>query len=271
MEGGKKMFVVKIGGSDKIDYDSFLQDLVQHKNFVLVHGGSDELDRLSNALGHKPKFVESVSGYTSRATDEKTMELFQMAYVGKMNSMIVSKLQKLGVNAVGLSGISGRIFEAKRKDSIKIIENGKKMVLHGDLTGKVEKVNVQLIKMLLEGGYLPVLTPPAISHDNYAVNVDGDRAAAIVAAAMNADELIIMSDVPGVLKDINDKGSLIKKIKFDEIDKVIKEFAKDRMKIKLLGAKEALQNGVKRVIIASASVKNPISEAYAGNATVIEM
>ena len=124
-------------------------------------------------LGRPPKFVTSPSGYTSRFTDRETLEIFEMVYCGKVNKGIVERLQKLGVNAVGLSGLDGRIFEGKHKDKVRSVENGKTKVLRGDHTGTVEKVNTALLELLLENHYLPVLTPPGSSFQGIAVNVDG--------------------------------------------------------------------------------------------------
>ena len=112
--------------------------------------------------------VTSVSGYESRYTDRETLEIFEMVYCGKINKGIVEKMQKRGINAVGLSGVDGRIWEGIRKSAITIIEDGKRKVLRGDHTGRVERVNLDLIQLLLEHGYTPVLSPPAISYQGEA-------------------------------------------------------------------------------------------------------
>lgn len=262
------MIVVKIGGGREINYDEILRDLASRRDVVLVHGGNYETTLLSEKLGKPPRMVTSVSGHESRYTDRETLEIFEMVYCGKINKMIVEKLQKLGVNAVGLSGIDGRLFEGRRKESVKIIENGKRKILHGDYTGKLEKVNAVLLKLLMENGYMPVLTPPAISYENDAINVDGDRVAALVAVSLKADALIILSNVPGLLKDVNDEGSIICKIDKNHIQ-AYADYAKGRMKRKFLGAEEALASGVGKVIIADGRVRNPVTCALAGNGTVI--
>ena len=263
------MIVVKIGGGKGINVDNVLEDIVNYKDYVLVHGGSDELNRISEKLGNPPKFVKSVSGYTSRYTNRETLGIFEMIYSGKINKEIVEKLQSLGVNAIGLSGLDGRLLEGKRKSTIKIIENEKKKVLRDDYTGKVEKVNLTLLKMLLKNGYVPVVAPLAISYEHEAINVDGDRAASAIAVALKAETLIILSNVPGLLKDVNDSNSLIKEIPKESIDEFM-QYAKKRMKKKVLGAKEAIDSGIKKVIFGSANVENPIENALKGNGTVIE-
>ena len=266
----KTMFVVKVGGSEGINYETFLADLVQHENYVMVHGGSNELNAISEKLGKPPVFVTSVSGYSSRYTDRETMDIFNMIYAGKMNKMLVEKLQRLGVNAIGLSGIDGRLLEGKKKQSLKVIEDGKKMVLRGDLSGIIKNVNTDLLHLLLANRYVPVLTPPAISFQSEAINVDGDRCAGQIAAAMKAETLLILSNVPGLLRDVDDESSLINSIKADEIDDHIKTYAKGRMKKKLLGAKEALEGGVKTVMLGDARSKSPISTSFNGQGTLIQ-
>jgi len=153
--------------------------------------------------------VKSASGYSSRRTDRRTIEIFEMVYCGQMNKGWVEKLQQRGVNALGLSGMDGRLWQGKRKDALKIIdEKGRKLVLRDDYTGRVDLVNTQLLRSLLVAGYVPVLTPPAISYTGEAINVDGDRAAAATAVALEAEALVILSNVPGLLENYPDEDSL---------------------------------------------------------------
>ena len=263
------MLVVKIGGSDAIDYEAFLKDLANYEDWILLHGGSHELDRISEELGHPPRFVESVSGYTSRYTDEKTIDLINMIYPGKMNKYIVEELQKLGVNAFGFSGLDGRVLECKRKSSLKIKKDGKKVILRGEHSGIIKQVNREPIELLLEAGYSPVLTIPAVTFDGTAVNVDGDRAAAEIASAFAADKLLLLSDVPGLMKDIEDETSLIERIDQEEINHYSTEYAKGRMKKKLMGAGEAIESGVSSVILGDGTRNDPITHALDGGGTWI--
>ena len=266
------MIVVKVGGSEGIDLDAVCQDLADlHKagqSIILVHGGSHETNVVAEKLGHPPVFVTSASGYVSRYTDRETLAIFEMVYCGKINKSIVERLQKLGVNALGLSGLDGRLLEGKRKATLKIIENGRKRVLHDDYTGKVERANVSLLHLLMGAGYLPVITPPAISEEGEAINVDGDRAAAVLAAALNADQLVILSNVPGLLRNFPDESSLIPLIERNRVEDFM-EFAEGRMKKKVMGAVEAIAEGVKQVIFADARVAQPIQKALAGQGTMI--
>jgi acetylglutamate/LysW-gamma-L-alpha-aminoadipate kinase len=262
------MIVVKVGGSKGIDYDLVLQDLIKYHDVVLVHGGSDELNTISAKLGKPPETITSASGYVSRRTDTETLDIFKMVYCGKMNKMIVEKLQRLNVNAIGLSGIDGRLLMGKRKDII-AVENGQRRIIRDDYTGKVEAVNTDLLRLLLQHGYLPVVTPPALSYDNEAINVDGDRAAALIASQLHADTLIILSNTPGLLRDEHDESSLVSIVTRESFDQAM-SFAKDRMKKKVLGAFEALNAGVTRVVFADARKPEPITNALQGHGTVIQ-
>ena len=264
------MFVVKLGGAQGIDVDAVLKDLAATTEpWVLVHGGNQELNEVSRKLGHEPRFVTSPSGYTSRVTDPETVRMIQMVYRGRINNEIVRKLQQQGVDAVGLSGVDGRIWSADRKEAIRVVEGGRKFLLRDDFTGKVVGINTKLLRLLVDNGYRPVLTLAAITQQGEAENVDGDRAAAAVAAALQADELLILSNVPGLLRDVNDPTSVIPRISKDSFGNA-QDAALDRMKKKLLGAQEALEGGVRRVVLANANRATPIQDARAGIGTVIE-
>jgi [amino group carrier protein]-L-2-aminoadipate 6-kinase len=153
--------VVKLGGGANLDVDAVLRDLAAlQRPWVLVHGGNAELNEVSTKLGHQPRFVTSPSGYTSRVTDLETIRLIQMVYRGRINSDFVLRLQAQGCNAVGLSGIDGRLWQAERKEAIRVVENGRKFLLRDDYTGKVVSVNTDLLRLLLDNGYRPVLTLP---------------------------------------------------------------------------------------------------------------
>ncbi len=266
------MIVVKVGGGEGIDLDAVCSDaadvLKTGQKLIIVHGGSHETNLLSARLGKPPRFVRSSSGMESRYTDRETLDIFTMVYAGKINKYIVARLQCLGVNALGLSGIDGGLFKGPRKPFVKIVEGDKVKVLRDDFTGRVEQVNVGLIRLLIAAGYTLVLTPPALSYEGEAINVDGDRAAAALAASLKAERLVILSNVPGLLKDVHDELTLISHVPRDEIDRYA-EYAQGRMKKKLLGAREALGGGVSQVVIAYGRTLRPISQALEGKGTVI--
>lgn len=266
------MIVVKIGGSRGINMDSVCADVAALEKVrvqvVLMHGAGNEANELGEKLGQPARHVTSPQGYTSRYTDRATLEIFVMAACGKINTFLVEALQKLGFNAIGLSGVDGRLLEGSRKEAIRIVENGKQRILRDDYTGKVEKVNADLLRSLLANGYVPVIAPLAISHAGDAINIDGDRAAAMVAGALGADQLIILTNVPGLLQKYPDESSLIEHIDRNRVEASI-DFAEGRMKKKVLGASEALDLGVRQVIFADGRIEHPIHRALEGKGTVI--
>ncbi len=268
------MIVVKVGGGEGVDVEAVCADVAEvvalGGRVVLVHGGSHETNVISAKLGHPPRFVTSVSGHSSRYTDRETLEIFTMVAGGRINKMLVERLQRLGVNAVGLCGLDGRLLEGKRKATLRIVENGKRKVLRGEYSGKIERVNARLLQMLLDAGYTPVVAPLAISYEGQGLNVDGDRAAAAIGAALKADKVVILSNVPGLLRDVSDEASLVSHIPVEEAEGFLDRYAKGRMKRKILGAVEALRDGVGQVIIADGRVAQPLRQALAGQGTTMD-
>lgn len=264
--------VVKVGGGTDIDLDAVATDVAERwgegNPLVLVHGGAGTLNDVATRLGHPPEFLTSPSGHVSRRTDRRTLEIFQMVYCGQVNKGIVERLQRHGVNAVGLSGLDGRVWEGPRKPTVRAIRNGKQIVVRDDYTGKVERINTSLLRALLDAGHLPVLTPPAASYDGEAINVDGDRAAAQTAIALGAETLVILSSVPGLLERFPDETTLIRRIPAVDVERFV-GVAEDRMKKKVLGAREALAGGVRRVIFADGRRLHPLRHALSGEGTVI--
>ncbi|MBC7097985.1 [LysW]-aminoadipate kinase [Candidatus Bipolaricaulota bacterium] len=268
------MLVVKVGGSGGVDLERVCRDvarlLKRGTKLVLVHGGSREMDEISQRLGCPPRFVTTPSGFKSRYTDRGTLEIFVMVMAGRVNKLLVERLQAHGVNALGLSGLDGGLVRGRRKGTIIALENGKKRVLRGDYGGTAKEVNTPLLRLLLAEGYTPVVAPLAIGEESEPLNVDGDRVAAALAGALEAEALIILSNVPGLLKDPADEDSLIPKVPRAEARRYLERYAQGRMKKKLLSAIEALKGGVRRVVLADGRTETPISRALEGQGTLIE-
>lgn len=266
------MIVIKVGGASGVNLEAVCSDVAellgQGEQVIIAHGGSSETNAISEQLGHPPRFVTATSGYTSRYTDRQTLEIFAMVTSGKINTLIVENLHKHGVNAFGLSGIDGRLMVARRKDAIRIVENGKQRMLRDDFTGKIEQINASLLESLLSMGFTPVIAPLALSYDGDAVNVDADRAAAMIAGAVHAEVLIILTNVQGLMRNFPDTDSLIHHLSKNEVDLALK-YAEGRMKKKVLGASEALSAGVPKVIIADGRISQPVIQALEGRGTVI--
>lgn len=268
-----EVLVVKLGGTEGVDFSAVCRDVAQlilgGRKVVLVHGGSAEANALGTLVGYPPRFITSPSGYNSRYTDRKTLEIFTMAVNGKINTLLVEQLQASGVNAFGLSGLDGRLMVADRKEAVQSVENGRRRVIRDDYTGKITLVNTSLLETLLAGGYLPVIAPLAVSQSGEALNVDADRAAAMVAAALGAHTLVLLTAVPGLMKYFPDESTLLNSLTRRELQSAL-GYAQGRMKKKVLGAQEALEGGVKRVIIADGRLSQPLTSALVGRGTVIQ-
>lgn len=267
------MLVVKLGGGTGMDIPACVADIAslwrEGRRMVILHGGADETSELGERLGHPPRFVESASGMRSRYTDRPTLEMLAMACAGRRNVTLVEALQQAGVNAVGLAGVDGAVLRGPRKEAITVVEDGRRRVIRDDLSGKVTEVNTHLLHLLLAGGYLPVLCPPALSTEGQAINIDGDRAAAAVAGALGAETLILLTDVPGLLRDPANPATLIGALSANEVDEAM-SLATGGMRKKLLGAREAITLGVRRVALGLGRGANPLRQALAGGGTRIE-
>jgi len=265
------MITIKIGGSvvDNLHPTTIsdIKKIVEQEGVVLVHGGGKEVTKVSKELGKEPKFVVSPGGIKSRYTDKETAEIFTMVMSGKINKTIVCMLQKNGINAIGLSGIDGKIIQAERKKKLLIInEKGRKQAIDGGYTGKITNVNASLLKLLLEQGYTPVISPIAISEEFDFLNVDGDRAAAYVAGKIQSDKVLFLTNVDGLLMD----EKLVNSLTLDEAKAIIPKVGFG-MEKKILADTEALDMGVKEALIANGQRENPISAAIAHDkCTVIQ-
>lgn len=271
----RSLMVVKIGGAAGITMEALCREIAERwhmgERIVLVHGGSDATNVLAEQLGHPPRMVVSPSGHHSRYTDRRTLEIFAMATAG-INRALVERLQALGVPAWGLSGVDGRVLRARRKAAIRVVEEGRVRVLRDDWTGTVEHADGDLLGALLDGrlgrAYLPVLAPLAAGENGEMLNVDGDRSAAVVAAALAARTLVLLSNVAGLLRRYPDERSLVAELAAADIDAAM-EWCQGRMKKKLLGAREALARGIDSVIIGDARRARPLGDALAGHGTTI--
>lgn len=266
------MFLIKIGGGKNINWDYICEDIasiIKNGNKVIVvHGASAKRDEIAKDLGIPTKTITSPSGVSSVYTDKKAIDVFLMAYSGLVNKSIVAAMQKHGINAVGLSGIDGRLWEAKRKDVVYAVEKGRTKLIKDNLTGRVENINSKLINLLIDNSFVPVICPPAISFQNEIVNTDNDFASAVMAGVLGIKEMVVLFEAPGMLKDIKNEKSLISKIRITELDAYLK-YAVGRMKKKLMSSQKAFELGVKKIYWGDGRVKHPIQNALKGKGTVI--
>jgi acetylglutamate/LysW-gamma-L-alpha-aminoadipate kinase len=234
-----------------------IKKVADENRFVFVHGGGIEVTEMARKLGKEQRFVVSPDGFRSRYTDRETAEIYTMVMAGKLNKQVVATLESRGVNAVGLCGLDGKLLRAERKKRLVIInERGRKMAIDGGYTGRIVGVNSDLLNLLLDGRYVPVVSPVAISEEYEPLNVDGDRTAANIAGALKADILILLTDVEGLILD----GKVVSKLTLLEAGKLLPKIGPG-MVTKVHAATEALEMGVREVIIASGTSSNPISAA----------
>jgi len=265
--------VIKIGGAAGVATARALDDLSRYlsaadadRRVVLVHGGSDLTNALSARLGHEVRTLTSPGGMTSRYTDHETLRIYAMAVAGQINTEVVAHLQDRGIDALGLAGVDGRLLLARRKAAIRALTpDGRVRIVRDDYTGQLEQVNVRLLHTLLDAGYLPVIAPLALSREGERLNVDGDRVAATIAMALGAQELVIVTSVPGLLRDPGDPSTLVQRIEAAQLDDST-ACAQGRMRTKILAARQALAGGVQRIHIGNA----PLSEILNGSGTTIE-
>jgi [amino group carrier protein]-L-2-aminoadipate 6-kinase len=260
--------VVKVGGAPGNGLDGLLDEIARRpdRDLVLVHGGSEEVDRLGATLGRPSEYYTSPTGVVSRKSDPAHLEVLVLALPGAVQTRLVAALNGRGVGAVGLSGVDGRLVLARRKDGARAVVDGRVVVVKDDRAGTIESVNADLLRLLLGRGLLPVVGPPAITAAGEVVNVDADRVAAAVAGALGAEALVLLTNVPGLLRDPHDPATLIPSVARDAIDSVL-PFAAGRMRKKVLAARAALEGHVPRVVIAPSQGTTPIEDALAGAGT----
>jgi [amino group carrier protein]-L-2-aminoadipate/L-glutamate 6-kinase len=260
--------VVKIGGAPGKRSDRVLDEIARHPEYVLVHGGSAEVARLGTALGRPAEYYTSPSGVVSRRTSAAHLEVLVLALAGNVQTSLVAALGARGVRAVGLSGVDGRLLLARRRTGARAVIDGRTVHLTDDLSGTIERVDGALLATLRTAGLVPVIGPPAVTADGQVVNVDADRAASAVAAALSAEALVLLTNVPGLLECKDDPSSRIPRIPREDISRFL-PLAEGRMRKKLLAAQEAVAAGVGRVVIAPSDVDGPVARALAGEGTVI--
>lgn len=264
------MIVIKIGGSivEGLHPSAIvdIKNLLKDEKIVLVHGGGKEVTNIGNKLGKEQRFIVSPTGVRSRYTDKETAEIYTMVMSGKINKSIVRMLLNNGIPAVGISGIDGATIKAERKKKLIILnENGRKMAIDGGYTGKIKSVESSLIKLLVTNNFVPVVSPIALSEEIEFLNVDGDRAAAYIAGSLQADKVIFITNVNGLMLN----GELVKNMNYDTAKESIPKIGYG-MEKKVLACTESLEMGVTETIIASGNVENPISTAISHfNCTVI--
>lgn len=262
------MIIVKIGGGNEINIQGIIADLAAVKEkYIIVHGANALRDKLADALGTPKQTLTSVKGYSSVYSDEKLLDVMMMAYAGLRNKRIVEMCHQHGINAIGLSGLDGKVIQGRRNRGIRVEKNGKKKIIR-DYSGKPEAINEGLLHMLLDNGYIPVLTVPIIDEHNTAINTENDDVVRVLQKSMQADTVINLIEAPGFLVDKDDESSVISKISPQELEEREQQ-VDGRMKRKMLSFRKLFEHGASRVIISDGRTGHPVADALAGKGTVI--
>ncbi len=244
-----KIVVVKYGGNAMVNEqikEQVMEDIVLlwliGVKIVLVHGGGPEISDIMAKLGKKPVFVDGL-----RVTDKETVDIVQMVLAGKVNKTLVNLLEMTGGKAMGISGMDGRLIEAKIKDE------------RLGYVGEITKIHIRPVIDLLEKGYIPVISTVGCDREGNAYNINGDTAAAYIAGALGAERLIMMTDIAGLLRDKDDPSTLIPNVTVSEANALREEgVISGGMIPKIDCCVEAIQKGVKNVIIMDGRVPHSI-------------
>ena len=244
-----KVVVVKYGGNAMVNEQlkqQVMEDVVLlwliGVKVVLVHGGGPEISQTMAALGKEAVFVDGL-----RVTDRETVDIVQMVLAGKINKTLVNLLEMKGGHAMGISGMDGRLIEAEIKDE------------RLGYVGEITHINIQPVTDLLEKGYIPVISTLGCDREGNAYNINGDTAAARVAGALEAERLIMLSDIPGLLRDKDDPTTLIPELSVMEAARLRQEgIISGGMIPKMECCIEAIRRGVKKVIIMDGRVPHSI-------------
>ena len=244
-----KTVVIKYGGNamtsealkQQVMEDICLLRLVGVR-VVLVHGGGPEISEMMARVGKEAVFVDGL-----RVTDRETMDIVQMVLAGKVNKTLVNLLEKQGGKAMGLSGMDGRLIEAKMRDE------------RLGYVGAITKINIEPVTDLLDNGYIPVVSTIGCDREGNTYNINGDTAAAHIAGALNAQRLIMMTDVAGILRDKDDPSTLIRELNVEEAVGLFREgVIAGGMIPKVDCCIEAINMGVEKVIIMDGRIPHAI-------------
>ena len=244
-----KVLVVKYGGNAMVNQtlkEQVMEDIVLLHligvKVVLVHGGGPEISEMMAKLGKEPKFVDGL-----RVTDKETVDIVQMVLAGKINKSLVNYLEMKGGKAMGVSGMDGKLIEAKMKDE------------RLGYVGEITNINIGCVEDLLNNGYIPVISTVGCDDEGNVYNINGDTAAARIAGALNAERLIMMTDIAGILKDKDDPSTLIPEITIEQAKKLFDEgVLQGGMIPKVNCCIDAIGHGVKNVIIMDGRIPHSI-------------
>jgi acetylglutamate/LysW-gamma-L-alpha-aminoadipate kinase len=260
------LHILKLGGGAGVEHAAALRNLAARildgEQWVLVHGCSAAANDLAEQVGYTVRTITSPGGHTSRYTDARMIDIYSAA-AASVNQQMTAQLAAHGVGAVGLAGPG--VIHARRKEAIRAIRDGRPVIIRDDYSGTITGTATDVLRTLLDAGMTPVVAPLAIGEQFERLNVDGDLVAATIARELGADTLIILSNVPGLLREVCDPASVVPHFGLHEMARY-EPLAEGRMKKKLIAAQQA---EIDRVILADARVNDPLDDALNGAGTHI--
>lgn len=253
--------VIKYGGHAMLNsklMDLTIRDTILLKYVgmkpIIVHGGGPEITSAMEKFGKKPEFIEGL-----RITDEETLDITKMVLVGKINTDIVSRINKFGAKGIGLSGKDGKLILGRKKPSHRFERAGVMQEVDLGFVGEVERIDPEILEILTSKDYIPVVSPIGITSEGTGLNINADTVAGEIAASVRAKKLIILTDVDGLLGNISDPKSLIKRLRPVEIEALKKEgVIKGSMIPKIDSCVNAVQKGVDKAHVINGSTPHSI-------------
>ena len=263
------MMIVKIGGGEGINVRGIVEDLAEvAEPYVVIHGANTVRDEIAVKMGNPTRVVTSVTGYASVVSDERAIDAIMMGYAGLKNKRIVELFQQHGVNAVGLSGIDGKLVQGRRNKGFRVKQDQKTLIMR-DFSGKPKTVNVHLLRLLLDNGYVPVLSIPIIDEYNTAINSENDDIVNVLQTALHAEIVLQLIEAPGFLDDKEDEATLVPTISVAQLAERESQ-VEGRMKRKMLALRQLFVEGAHKLVMSDGRVAHPVHEALGGKGTVIQ-
>ncbi len=263
------MVIIKIGGGKNINIEAIAKNINRLSGpKIIVHGANYFRDELAEKLGIQKKVVTSVSGYSSVFSDDSLIDLQLMAYAGLRNKRIVELLNSNGLNAIGLTGMDGRLIVGKRNKGIRVRENGKLKIIR-DNSGKPKEVNKELLNSFIEHNLLPVLTVPIADENGKAINSENDDIVALLNEAFKPEMIVQFIEAPGLLEDANNEDSLITSLTKNDLI-LWEEKAEGRIKRKIHALNKLFVSNSPKVMIADGRAENPIDLVLNNRGTIIQ-
>ena len=257
------VFVVKLSGKVTEDHDQ-LNSLAEEMtlcqqvgiHIAVVHGGGKQLTTIAERLGISQRIVNG-----RRVTDAETLEVAKMVFAGQINTDIVSALRRSGAETVGLSGLDGNIIHARRREIQRVLnqETGEVETIDFGHVGDIVEINARLLKLLLDNGYIPVISSLGADEQGNVYNINADTIAAEIAVRLQAEKLILLTDVDGILRDREDPSSRISRVTVEEAERLVRErIVSSGMLPKIAAIAHLIRRGVRSAHIINGSKRNAL-------------